>query len=140
MTENKKIFLDTAPLIYFLDNNIHYAEKMMRIFDKILSENCSLVSSVITVEEYLVYPLRTNNQQKVSVFFDFTQDYGIDLIPVSLEIAKEAARIRAEYSYFKSMDALQLAAAVESGCDMFLTNDKQLRQVNEIQVLLVDDL
>ena len=39
MTENKKIFLDTAPFICFLDNNPHYAEKMMRIFDSFLLNN-----------------------------------------------------------------------------------------------------
>ena len=37
-------------------------------------------------------------------------------------------------------DALQLASAICSECDMFLTNDKQLRQVEEIQVLLVNEL
>ncbi len=30
------------------------------------------------------------------------------------------------------MDALQLAATVISGCNVFLTNDKQLRQYTEI--------
>ena len=55
-------------------------------------------------------------------------------------MAETAAQIRAKYSGIKAMDALQLASAITSGCDVFLTNDKQLRQVNEIQVLLVDDL
>ena len=38
------------------------------------------------------------------------------------------------------MDALQLAAAVISGCNAFLTNDKQLRQFMEIKVMTMDDL
>ncbi|MBQ7655863.1 MAG: PIN domain-containing protein [Clostridia bacterium] len=139
MTDNKTVFLDTAPLIYFLDNNVLYAEKMMRIFDSLLSNNDRLVSSVITAEEYLVYPLRTGNQQKVDVFFEFTADYGIDLIPVSLAIAKKAAYIRAAFPSFKSMDALQLAAAAETGCDLFLTNDKQLKQFEEIPCVTVDE-
>ena len=50
MTENKKIFLDTAPFIYFLDNNPHYAEKMMRIFDSFLLNNARLISSVVSAE------------------------------------------------------------------------------------------
>ena len=55
-------------------------------------------------------------------------------------ITKYAAQIRAKYSGIKAMDALQLASAIISGCDVFLTNDKQLRQVAEIPVLLVEDL
>lgn len=32
MTEHKKIFLDTAPIIYFWDEDINYAEKMKKFF------------------------------------------------------------------------------------------------------------
>lgn len=38
------------------------------------------------------------------------------------------------------MDALQLVAAVKSGCSIFLTNDKQLRQFKELTVVTMDDL
>jgi predicted nucleic acid-binding protein len=41
---------------------------------------------------------------------------------------------------FKAMDALQLAVACLSGCDLFLTNDKQLRQFKEIKCIVVDEL
>ena len=36
------------------------------------------------------------------------------------ETAEKAAHIRAEFSTFKSMDAIQLAAAKMNGCDVFL--------------------
>lgn len=42
--------------------------------------------------------------------------------------------------YFKAMDALQIAAAVVSGCDMFFTNDRQLRQEKELPCITMDDL
>lgn len=38
------------------------------------------------------------------------------------------------------MDALQLAAAVVSGCDLFITNDKQLKQYKGIECITMDDL
>ena len=37
------------------------------------------------------------------------------------------------------MDSLQLAVAVCTGCDTFLTNDKQLRQFREINCVTVED-
>ena len=55
-------------------------------------------------------------------------------------IAKKAAQIRAKYRFFKTMDALQLATACLSGCDLFLTNDRQLKQFTEIECILVAEL
>ena len=51
----------------------------------------------------------------------------------------KSAQIRAKYKSFKSMDSLQLACAIMSGCDVFLTNDRQLRQITEIQCILLDE-
>ena len=73
-------------------------------------------------------------------FEAFILDAHITISSLTTDVAKFAAQIRAKYSGIKSMDALQLASAIFSGCDVFLTNDKQLRQVEEIPVLLVDDL
>ena len=38
------------------------------------------------------------------------------------------------------MDALQLAVALYTKCDLFLTNDKQLRQFKDIRCITVDEL
>ncbi|RKI37103.1 PIN domain-containing protein, partial [bacterium D16-59] len=65
---------------------------------------------------------------------------NIGIISIDKEIADKAARIRAEYKAFKAMDALQLAAACITGCDLFLTNDKQLRQFREIKCITVEEL
>jgi len=41
---------------------------------------------------------------------------------------------------FTLTDALQLATAVATQCDAFLTNDKQLKRVSEINILVVEEL
>lgn len=139
MTGYSKVFLDTTPLIYFLDNDIHFGDKVRKIFEEILEKGQKMVSSSITCAEYLVYPYRTRNQEKIDVFFEFTGDNGIELIPVTVETAKRAAAIRAEYRDFKAMDSLQLAIAVETNCDLFLTNDKQLRQFRDLKCITVEE-
>lgn len=63
-----------------------------------------------------------------------------EILEINREIAKKAAQIRAEYKGFKAMDALQLAAACLSKCDLFLTNDKQLGQFKEMKCLTVEEL
>ena len=139
MTEFNRVFLDTAPLIYFLDDDANFGKKTKSILEEILSTGKTLVSSVITCEEYLIYPYRSGNQEKVNVFFEFSEACGVDLIPISLEIAKLSAKIKAEYKDFKTMDSLQLATAVHTGCDLFLTNDKQLRRFDGLFCTTVED-
>ncbi len=64
----------------------------------------------------------------------------MEIMEINKGIAMKAAQIRAEYRGFKAMDALQLAAACLSGCDLFLTNDKQLKQFKEIRCITVGEL
>ena len=139
MTEYKKVFLDTTPLIYFLDDDIHFGLKARQIFEEILYNDRLLLTSVLTCMEYLVHPYRTNNQAKIKACADFLNDCHIPVLSINLEIATRAAQIRAAYKDFKSLDALQLATACVYGCDAFLTNDKQLRQFREIHCLTIDD-
>lgn len=139
MTEYKKVFLDTTPLIYFLDDDIHFGLKTRQIFEEILYNDRLLLTSVLTCMEYLVHPYRTNNQAKIKACADFLNDCHIPVLSINLEIATRAAQIRAAYKDFKSLDTLQLATACVYGCDAFLTNDKQLRQFREIHCLTIDD-
>lgn len=64
----------------------------------------------------------------------------MEIMEINKGIAMKAAQIRAEYRGFKAMDALQLVAACLSGCDLFLTNDKQLKQFKEIRCITVGEL
>ena len=89
--------------------------------------------------EYLTYPYKTGNTEKVNVFFEFLSDCEIKTYPVDITIAKKAARIRALYKNFKTMDCLQPAAAWLEQCYLFLTNDKQLRQFDEMKCITIKD-
>lgn len=139
MTGYNKVFLDTAPIIYFLDNDVNFGEKAKNIFEEILENKKRIVTSVITCTEYLTFPYKNNNFEKVEAFFEFVSDCDIPLYSVDVEIAKKASIIRAQYKEFKTMDALQLASASIQGCDLFLTNDKQLKQFREIRCITVEE-
>lgn len=54
MTDFKKIFLDTAPIVYYLENNELYYSAMKRLWKSF--EACDYVTSAVTVTEYLTYP------------------------------------------------------------------------------------
>lgn len=139
MTGFNKVFIDTAPLIYFLDEDKNFGQKVKSIFSQLMENKVSLVSSVVTGEEYLIVPYRTENEEKVNAFMNFISDCDISLFPISFSIAQKAAQIRAKFPFIKGMDSLQLATSVLTGCDLFLTNDKQLKQFDEIKCVTVEE-
>ena len=135
---DSKVFLDTSPLIYLLDSDVNFGDKTNKILSALARDNNQFVSSVITCTEYLVIPYRTDNRPLVDAFWELVADCGMILYPITKEIALKAADIRAEYG-FKTMDSLQLAVACMEGCQMFLTNDKQLRRFREISCVTVEE-
>lgn len=117
-----------------------YFDKMMSFFLECLENKVEMVTSAITVEEYLVYPYSNNKMELAENFERFLSYMKIEIVPTGKKIAKTGARIRAEYKDFKAMDLLQIATAIESGCNVFFTNDKQLRLEKELPCITIDDL
>lgn len=143
MIDFKKAFVDTAPFIYFIEkdiNNPQYYEKVKTFFQYGYENDRKFVTSVVTMEEYFVYPYRNKEYSFIDMFYRLIETTDMEVAEINQEIAKKASQIRAEYRGFKAMDALQLAVACLLDCDLFLTNDKQLRQFSEIKCITVDDL
>lgn len=138
MTGSKKIFLDTSPFIYYLQKNELYYSNMVRFWGNYVEYD--YITSSITVTEYLTYPYRQNDLKLINEFYSFIRGMDIQIKGIGERVADKAAQIRAEYRFFKTMDALQLATACITGCDLFLTNDKQLRQFSEVRCVTLDDL
>ena len=59
---------------------------------------------------------------------------------ITATVAEEnAARIRAAYG-LRLPDAIQISFAVDAGCQAIVCNDRSMRRVAELQVLILDDL
>ena len=85
-------------------------------------------------------PLRTGNERLASQFSEFIKNSSIlTLLPINTEIAEKSGALRANYPLLQAFDAMQLAAAIISQANLFITNDKQLKQVNDIDVLVLKD-
>ena len=140
MTDFKRVYIDTAPIIYFLENSSLYMESMGKFFSRCVKEHIQIVTSTLTIEEYLVLPYSDGKMEYVDNFKRFIQYMNIEVVDIDAAIAEQAAKIRGQYKNFKAMDALQIAAAVAKKCDMFFTNDKQLRQEKELPCMTMEDI
>lgn len=140
MTGFKRVFIDTAPIIYYLENSSQYMNSIKKFFAACVKSDIQIVTSTITVEEYLVLPYLNGRMELVENFKCFIDYMNMEVVEINFRIAERGAKIRGRYKSFKAMDALQIATAIESGCDMFFTNDKQLRQERELPCMTFDDL
>lgn len=140
MTDFNRVFIDTAPIIYFLENSSLYMESMERFFVKCVKEHKQIVISALTVEEYLVSPYSNGQMEYVDNFKRFIKYMDVEVVDIDATIAERGAKIRGQYKNFKAMDSLQIAAAVVRKCDVFFTNDKQLRQEKELPCITMEDI
>lgn len=137
---SKVVFLDTAPLIYFMEGHSIYQQVLSRLFDLNDKGGFSFVTSTITLLEVLVKPLREGQMTVAKQYREIlTTAPGIELFDVTSSIAEQAARLRARYN-LRTPDAIQLATSIEIGADYFLTNDNRLKIVNETTIVGVDEL
>lgn len=100
-----------------------------------------MYSSVITLTEVLSKPFQVDNQELVEQFIRlFENRSNFLLFDISREIAIKAGELRGKYPFLKSMDALQIAAAIENKVDIFLTNDLKLKQIKNIDIWTMEDI
>ena len=140
MTAFKRAFVDSPIFIYCLEEHPSFGEKAMSFFLDCWERDVKIVTSAVTVAEYLVYPYAERRFDLIKNFRLFLQFMGIKVVDITPDIAEESARVRAASPGIKGMDALQIAAGIMSGCDLFLTNDEQLRQVKDIRCAMLDVL
>jgi predicted nucleic acid-binding protein len=137
---SKTVFLDTAPLIYFIEGNSEYQPILSHLFDFNDEGGFSFVTSSVTLLEVLVKPLREGQKAIAEQYRDIlTTAPGIELFDVTSTIAEQAAQLRARYN-LRTPDAIQLATCIELGADYFLTNDNRLKAVSETTVIAVGEL
>ena len=79
--------------------------------------------AVQLVLECLVIPLRNQDAELVDDYHDILLASDLRLVPVSLEILYEAARLRAVYPRLRIPDAIHWSAASSAQADYLLTND-----------------
>lgn len=130
---------DSNCFVYALENGD--SARGQFVFQHLFDGNRRVVASTLALSEFLVSPYRDGTTAEVArVRADFEALPGLELYPVTPEIADHAARIRASTNILLP-DAIHIATALVSGADAFLTNDRQLlRAAHELPILILDDL
>ena len=132
--------LDTAPLIYYFEDRKPFADILEPFFQLLNAGSVRVVTSMITITEVLVHPLRHGNEKLASEYLDVLLSHPHVLaMPVTSSIAQHAAELRAEFS-LKTADAIQLATALTHKATAFLTNDRDFGGISGIEILHLREL
>ncbi len=126
--------------IYLLENREPFAQKVLDYIVKGLDEQAEFYTSAITDAEFLVKPYREANNTVIETYWNLMRRLHFTSKQIDSAVADQAARLRAKYKALKLGDALQLAASIKCACTEFFTNDVQLKQISEVNVIFMGEL
>ena len=140
LSEGETVFVDTAPFIYFFEENEKYIDRVGELFESVSRLDIRIVTSIVTYIELLTLPEKAGDLRLAAKYRDFlTNSDQVSIYPLNLGVADAAIGFRAKYG-LKTPDAIQLAVAEVCGADWVITNDRNWQNVSELEIVLVSDL
>ena len=131
--------IDTSIFIYQVEDSPRYAALSEEALSALSNGVFRGVTSVLTFMEVAVRPLQLGRRDAADEY-DLLLSTFPNLLVVELDraCARRAAELRAAYR-LRPADSLQVAACLHHGATALLTNDKGLRRVQELEVVVLDD-
>ena len=130
---------DTSVFVYHVERSVSYAPLTSLVLDSVAAGSFAAVTSILTLMELTVQPLQRGRRDLAEQYEIFVTEHpNLTVAPIDTVMVRTAAELRAAYR-LRAIDALHVAACLEAGASAFLTNDRDLPRVRELQVLLLDD-
>ena len=131
------VYLDANAVIYIyvVEKIEPYSSFLTPLWPACAAGQVSIVTSELTWLETLVKPLCDGNTALEFLFRAFLTAREVELIPMTLPVWEQAARLRA--LGLKTPDALHAAAGLAAGCTLFLTNDSIFQRVPGLPVTVL---
>ena len=126
-------YLDSVIVIDLLDHLGHFQVRAANWIATASAAREFLAVSDLSRFECRVGPVRSSDLQRLADFDGFFVQPDVRLVPLPGAVFDRATVIRAD-DRFKIADSIHLAAAIESKCDRFLTNDLRLSRFPDITV------
>ncbi len=127
------VYLDSVICIYALAGTPSFQARARARLAAMRAAGDAPAISDLTWLECRVKPIRLGDAVALADMEAFLNGSDVVRVPMSPPVYERACRIRAVHNY-KLADALHLAAAIEGGCGLFLTNDHRLSGFPDITV------
>jgi len=134
------VVLDTMVFIYFFEDHPIFGPISEFLFDQAARGVFSASLTPVTAAELLVKPLRAG---RTEIADRYRRALGslpnLTVVNLTWEMGCMAGALRARYN-LPLPDLLQVAAALRENRPTLVTNDKALKVIKEVRVVLLDDL
>lgn len=140
LPESGIVYVDANAVIYSVEKIEPYSSLLMPMWQEARAGTFSIVSSELLLVETLVKPLRMADAVlEVSFRALLLASREMRLAPITVPILDAAAHLRAT-TRLKTPDAIHAATALAVGCDLFVTNDRDLTRVPGLAVTVLADI
>lgn len=139
LKKGERVALDTVTLIYFLEKHPTHYPTVRELFRQIETGRLSAVMASLVFAELLVPAYRGSEAERADRLTGILNNFPhLQIIPLTTEIAAEAARLRARYG-IRTPDAIHAASALAGGAGSLITNDRGLVRLEpELKIWLLE--
>lgn len=127
------IYCDSVIIIYRFEGDPPFKARANQRLSDLQAAGDTIAVSHLSRLECRLLPIRAGDAATLAQYDDFFALTTVQIVPIAQTVFDRATLIRATFN-FKLADSLHLAAAVEAGCDLFLTNDTALSRFSDIPV------
>ncbi len=136
----QKIGIDTAVFIYLFEGTGIHARLAEKLLQQVEAGAREAVFSSIGVIEILTGPKKLNRHELAVQYKNLLIRFPhLTIMGMSEQIVDIASDLRAHYG-IKTPDAIHIATALDFGAQTFVTNDRTLKKIKEINVELLGDM
>lgn len=130
---------DTPVFVYHIEQSSRWAATATAALEAMVGGSFSGLTSVITLLEISIKPLRLGRPEVADAYEALIGDItNLAINDIDGRTARIGAELRAKYG-LRTPDSLQIAACLADGAEAFVTNDRRLRRVEEIDVVVLGD-
>lgn len=126
------VLMDSAPIIYVLEGHSKFAPRFKPLFEAHATGRLRFAVTAITICEVMMGPLQVADEALARRYRAILESW--QPIPLDLDIAESAARLRASLR-LKLADAVQLASALSINAAALVTHDRDFSRVRSLRVI-----
>lgn len=126
------VLVDSAPIIYVLEQHSKLAPRFISLFEAHARGRLRFAVTTIAIAEVLTGPLQAGDDALARRYRAVLESWQV--IPLDLDIAEHAARLRASLR-LKLADAVQAASALAINAAALVTHDRDFSRIRALRVV-----
>jgi len=132
LPEQALVLLDTAPIIYCLEDHVELAPRFLPLFEAHRNGDLRFAVTTITLAEVMTGPLQAQDEAVARRYRAILESWQV--VDLDSSIAESAARLRASLR-LKLPDAVQAASALAINADALVTHDRDFSRLKSLRVI-----